>query len=443
MSARAGRLRRIAYRLRHPPIGYQHGRRARFLRLFPMVCWTYYGLVAHTTPRGLLFGLIGAGPTALFLLVGLDSPVQQAAYALLAWIAVCVFTGLIGCPRLRVTVRMPVRVECGSRFETRYTVTNLGRRRARDLAVDTLIFSDWMSLRRQRARLDALHAGETETLTASGHALARGIYTLPALRYDSDFPCGFWRWGKTDTRERSLSVYPRYTRLESLEIPLGNRNRADLAASRERAREALEFHGCREFREGDALRHVHPRSSARLGVPVVKEFQTEGRSRTAVLVDTRMRRAGHAGLAARLRREDPVEAALALAAAVADALSATDRVLELLVAGPQVYRFVSSGRIGYLEEVLDLLAAVEPCGTDPLRQLEPLLLEEIRSIQSVCLILTGWDARRAALVQEIRAREIGLKVLLLTSDGRAGADLPEEVTCLAVRDVLRGEVSRL
>ena len=110
---------------------------------------------------------------------------------------------------------------------------------------------------------------------------------------------------------------------------------------------------------GDALRHVHPRSSARLGVPVVKEFQAEGRSRTAVLVDTR---AGNvlSCMRARLMREDPVEAALSLAAAITDALSTTDRVLELLVAGPQIYRFVSAGRVGYLEEVLDILAAVEP-----------------------------------------------------------------------------------
>ena len=442
MSTRDLRAGRLWHRLRHPPIGYQHGRRSRFTRNFPMVSWVYYWLTAHTTPRLFIFGAVGVGPTFLLMLVGFDSRILPLGFAVLGWMGACLAAGWVWRPRLDVAAHMPARVECGSRFETRYTVRNTGRRAARDLSVDTLVFSDWLSLRRQRARLTLLPPGATETLSASGHALSRGVYTLPALRYDSAFPCGFWRWGHTAMPERCLSVYPRYTRLESFDIPLGNRNRKDLSTARELAREALEFHGCREFREGDALRHVHPRSSARLGVPVVKEFQTEGRSRTAVLVDT------HAGgvwerARAGFTREDPIEAALSLAAAITDALSSTDRVLELLVAGPQIYRFVSAGRMGYLEEVLDILAAVEPCREDPLDRLEPLLLDEIRSIQSVCLILTGWDERRAALVRTLGVWEIGLKAVLVASRGRPVAGLPPEVACLSAGDILRGEVRDL
>jgi len=442
MSTRGRRAGGLWHRLRHPPIGYQHGRRSRLTRNFPMVSWLYYGLTAHTTPRFFILGALGAGPTALLMLVGFESRVLLLGFAVLAWMIASMAAGLLWRPRLIVTAHMPIRVECGSRFETRYTVSNPGRWSARDLAVDTLIFSDWLSLRRKRARLEILHPGETETVSASGLALARGVYTLPALRYDSAFPCGFWRWGHTEKHERLLSVYPHYTRLESFDIPLGNRHRQDLSTARDLAREALEFHGCREFRDGDALRHVHPRSSARLGVPVVKEYQAEGRSRTAILVDTRS--GGMRGrMRASLTREDPIEAALSLAAAIADALSATDRVLELLVAGPQIYRFVSAGRVGYLEEVLDILAAVESCRDDPFDRLEPLLFDEIRSIQSVCLILTGWDARREALVREISAWEAGLKVVLLVARGRPVSGLPPEVLCLSVRDVLSGEVHSL
>lgn len=442
MSMRPTRLVHLWQRLRNPPIGYQHGRRSRLTRSFPMVCWAYYWLVAHTTPRLFVLGAVGAGPTALMLLVGFDSRILPLGFAVSAWIFSCMAAGLLACPRLEIAVQMPVRVECGSRFETRYTVRNRGRGIARDLSVDTLVFSDWLSLRRHRARLAVLPPGAVETVSAAGHALARGVYTLPALRYDSAFPCGFWRWGRTSAQERFLSVYPRYARLASLDIPLGNRNRQDLSTARELAREALEFHGCREFREGDALRHVHPRSSARLGVPVVKEFQSEGRSRTAVLIDTRER--GALGrLRAGLLREDPVEAALSLAAAITDALSVTDRVLELLVAGPRVFRFVSAGRVGYLEEVLDILAAIEPCRDDPLDRLEPLLFDEIRAIQSVCLILTGWDARRAALVRELGACETGLKVVLLEPRGSAAAGVPAEVVRLSARDVLDGKVLSL
>jgi len=441
MSAIARLAVRVWRRLRNPPIGYQHGRRGRFTRNFPLVSWIYYTVTAHTTPRLFIAGLIGIGPTML-LLVGFESRMLLLGYSMAAWIMVCVAAGLVWRPKLDVSATMPARVECGSRFETRYTVRNLGRFSARDLAIDTLVYSDWLSMRRGRAHLPLLLPGADETVSASGRALARGVYTLPALRYDSSFPCGFWLWGRTAPHERCISVYPRYRRLESFDIPLGNRNKQDLSAAREMAREALEFHGCREFRDGDALRHVHPRSSARLGVPVVKEFQSEGRSRTAILIDTRENKP-FTWPGAWLRRETPVEAALSLAAAVTDALSSTDRVLELLVAGPQVYRFVTAGRIGYLEEVLDLLAAVEPCRDDPLDRLEPLLFEEMRALQSVLLILTGWDRRRASLVQNIAAWEIGLKVVLIIPNYRPIENLPPEVIRLTARSVLRGEVPAL
>ncbi|MEI7900214.1 MAG: DUF58 domain-containing protein [bacterium] len=442
MKMRARKGAGLWRRLRNPPIGYQEGRRARFIRNFPMVCWLYYGLTAHTTLRLYMIGAVGVGPTALLMLVGFENPLSLVGFAVLAWVTACMAAGWVWRPRLSVETQMPTRVECDSRFMTRYTVSNRGRRTARDLGIDTLIFSDWLSLRRQRVWLDELLPGETETVSGAGHALARGVYVLPALRYDSGFPCGFWRWGHTGPVERKLFVFPRYARLETLDIPLGNRHRQDLSHARELARAALEFHGCREFRDGDALRHVHPRSSARVGAPVVKEFQAEGRSRTAILVDTR-----HSPFAERLRgrlwRDDLMEAALSLTAAIIDSLSVTDRVLELLVAGPEVYRFRSAGRVGYLEEVLDILAAVEPCRSDPLDRLEPLLFEEIRAIQSICLILTGWDARREALVREINAWEIGVKVVLIVAHGRQAAGLPPEVVCVSARDVLRGEVRGL
>lgn len=175
---------------------------------------------------------------------------------------------------------------------------------------------------------------------------------------------------------------------------------------------------------------------------MIKEFQSEGRSRTAILVDTRetlrLKRRGTS-----FRRETPVEAALSLAAAVTDTLSSTDRVLELLVAGPQIYRFVTAGRGGYLEEVLDLLAAVDPCREDPLDRLEPLLFEEVRALQSVLLILTGWDQRRSELVQNLSAWETGLKVVLITPKLDMIAGLPPDVIRLTAKSVLRGEVRAL
>jgi len=438
MNAGLKALRAFAARLRNPPVGYRHGRQARAVRRFPLLHGCYYWLSAHMTLRLLFVGLLGVAPTVFLMLADLENRAFQATFAILGWIAVCLATGWLARPRVQVESRLPQRVACGSEFETRYIVRNTGSRAARSLGIDTLVYSGITRLRLLPAWLAVVAPGEVAQPRGSGRARMRGVYTLPALRWDSDYPCGLWRWGRTDPSERLLFVYPRYTRLEALDLPLGPRNRNELSAAAELSREAFEFHGCREFRDGDSLRHVHPRSSARVGVPVVKEFQTEGRSRTALLVDTRSRRL-LSDWHPRLLENDPVEAALALAAALVDALSETDRVLELLVAGPSVYRFVSAGRTGYLEEVLDILAAVEACRDDPLDRLEPVLFDEIRLIQSVCLVLTHWDARRAALVRDLDAWGVGLKIVLVTADGKRPPTLPADARCFMARAVLRGE----
>ena len=79
MSTRVRRAGFFGRRLRTPPIGYQHGRRSRYTRNFPMVSWVYYALTAHTTPRLFILGLIGVGPTALLLLVGFDNRIPAAS----------------------------------------------------------------------------------------------------------------------------------------------------------------------------------------------------------------------------------------------------------------------------------------------------------------------------------------------------------------------------
>ena len=419
------------------PIGYQQGRRERLAMQFPFFAWCYYFLASHITVRLLTISTVCVAPAAFMMMSGWQSRAFDIAFAVAAWIVGCAVAGFALRPRLVVEARLPARVECGSAFAARYEVRNVGRRTARGVSVETLRFPAFTALRLRSVALESLAPGDSATLAGGGKARMRGRFVLPALRWDADFPCGFWRWGRTLPETRTLAVYPRHARLDAFALPLGNRNRREVSAASQLTREAFEFHGCREFRDGDSLRHVHARSSARVGAPVVKEFQTEGRARTALLVDTRGRWM-FGGTRERLLDIDPFEAALSVAASVVDYLATTDRVLELLVAGPEVYRFVSAGRIGYLEEVMDILAAVEPMKDDPLERLEPMLLDEIRLIQSVCLVFTGWDERRRRLVEELEAWEVGLRALLITPFGRRPPDAPDIVECLSARDVMRG-----
>lgn len=436
--SRSNRSRHLLY----PEIGGRiRDQRSWLERWLPFGAWIHYALFAWTTRRLVALGVVGVLPAAGIFAMGVDTASTLLGFALTAGLLAAIGVGGLFRPNVAVVCDVPARVEAGRDFAIRYAVTNTGARAVYDLAVDALPCVAHFDVRLSPAHIAVLPSGQRCTVEGHGKALHRGRYRLPPLRCDTDFPSGLWRWGRTDWTGRQLAVHPAYTRLTSIELPEGARNRVDLQEARQLTRAALEFHGCREFRAGDAMRHVHARSSARLGIPVVKEFQAEGRGRTAIVVDT-WRRSPTPEMG--LRPDPVVEASLSLAAAIVDFLARSDRVLELLVAGPGLYRFVSAGRIGFFEDVLDILASVETGTEDTLPKLAPVLLDEIRSIQSVCLLFGRWDERRAALARDLADREVGVKTVLITRSGRwAPKGLPSDAMHLSGRSILRGEVTTL
>jgi uncharacterized protein (DUF58 family) len=113
-----------------------------------------------------------------------------------------------------------------------------------------------------------------------------------------------------------------------------------------------EFIGNREYRPGDRLRDIHHAAWARTGFPIVREFQEEYLCRIAMIVDTLAPPRDTAA------RQD-LEAALSLAAAIADALSRQEYVVDLFAAGPDLYHFQAGRGLAYLDNILDILACLE------------------------------------------------------------------------------------
>ena len=425
----------------YPEIGGRIARRTWVEFRFPFIHWLHYMTFGWTTRRLFAVTLVGVVPMAFLFMAGFNIESVSIMFPLVAAILAAVVMGWLLRPRVQFSADIPPRVERGRRFAVRYEVRNTSRRPAVDLDVGVMRFPILTEEGIGAARVPMLPAGASCIVESTGVGHYRGLYRLPPLRCHTEFPSGLWRWGRTDWSERHLSVYPSYTRLQSLDLPEGARNRIDIDSASQLTRSALEFHGCREFRQGDSLRHVHARSSARIGAPVIKEFQAEGRGRTAIVVDTwRLRLMPEMGFFS-----DPVtEAALSLAAAVTDHLAQSDRELELLVAGPGVHRFKSAGRGGFIDEVLDILAAVETSGRDTLQQLAPVLVDEIQSIASVCMILVRWDKPRSDLARTLEAHGVGVKIVLVTPPKcRRPVDLPQDAVCVDCRAVERGEAVTL
>jgi uncharacterized protein (DUF58 family) len=257
----------------------------------------------------------------------------------------------------------------------------------------------------------------------------RGRFVLPPLGVGRTDPLGLLSTARVFEPSKVVLAYPRFFTLDDLDLPVGRRYQPGGIPLASNLGDSTEFVGTRDFREGDPLRRIHWRSSARRGKPVVKEYHEEYFSRVALLLDTYLR-----------RRPRPVEkqsfeAAISVLAAVADHMSRSEEVVDIFAAGPDLYE-VSAGRsLGYLDNVLDVLACLEPCHEPPFEVLAPRLNERLGRLTTVIAVVLDWDERREAFLRRIRSMGVAVRTFVV-HDG------PTRLPFEAMGDLL-GPITRL
>jgi uncharacterized protein (DUF58 family) len=235
----------------------------------------------------------------------------------------------------------------------------------------------------------------------------RGRYVLPGLGVAGTDAFGLARSRAAWLPAHVVLAYPRYFTFEELPLPMGRRYQPGGIPLASQVGESLEFVGTREYREGDPLRKIHWPSSARLGKPVVKEYQEEYFSRIALVLDTFL------PPRPRPRERERLEAAISLLASLAEHFSRSDEVVDILAAGPDLYE-VSTGRsLGYLDNVLDVLACLEPSSAPAFETVGPALFERLERLTTVVAVLLEWDEPREAFLRRVRAMGAAVRVLLV------------------------------
>ena len=360
---------------------------------------------------------------ALTLLANLPGGVS---FSLKTYLVTCGLSGLMlfsvaaarwARVRLQSSWDVPGRVTRGVPFIVHFALENATRRGARDVSLSVRLPLGARMEPVQGAYLAWIGAGER----ARGHLSVtfpnRGHFVIPALRQSTLFPCGLWRDWYDHKEGKSVLVYPDFVPLLRLEIPVGRRYQPGGIALTSNLGDSTEFLSTREFRQGDSLRMIHWRSWARLGKPVVKEFQEEFFCRIALIMDTFL----DAGSV--LARRDEFEASVTLAAALADNLAGEEYVIDIFAAGPELYQLQAGRSLAHFENVMDILACVEPCLEPAFEKLEPVLLDCLENITTAVVLLLDWDERRERLLEAISSRGCALKVILVhdNADSQAGA----------------------
>src|SRR5439155_7840266 len=114
-----------------------------------------------------------------------------------------------------------------------------------------------------------------------------------------------------------------------------------------RVGDAEEFIGLRDYRPGDPVRAIHWKSWAKIGAPVVREFQEEYFARHALILDT----FAPAG--------ETFEAAVSLTASFLAASDPLESLLDLMFVEDRAHCLTAGRGVGDRTDLLRALAAVE------------------------------------------------------------------------------------
>ncbi|HSG77880.1 MAG TPA: DUF58 domain-containing protein [Burkholderiales bacterium] len=249
--------------------------------------------------------------------------------------------------------------------------------------------------RRGRIELAGLVLGRTDPL-----GLVRGLAPLPLAAH--------------------ITALPRRYHLPRLALPGRRRHQPGGVSLASSVGDSEEFLALREYRPGDPLQHIHWKSFARTGRPIVKEFQDEFFERHALVLDT-----------GTLRGEDSAfEDAVAVAASFVYTIDTQECLLDLLFVGGEVRHYVAGRGQLQSEHMLEVLAGVGPSAPQGFDALSRAVLEARTQLASCILVLVSWDDARRRLAESLAASGTEVRAILVCASEDKPRDAPAWLTAV-------------
>ncbi len=131
-----------------------------------------------------------------------------------------------------------------------------------------------------------LRPGERSELGYRLRPVRRGHFNFERCEIHLPSPLGLWSARRLVEVADSTRVYPDFARLYGAQL-LGVDNWLSQLGVRQRQRRGLgmEFHQLREFREGDSLRQIDWKATARQRTPIAREYQDERDQQIVFMLD--------------------------------------------------------------------------------------------------------------------------------------------------------------
>jgi uncharacterized protein (DUF58 family) len=308
------------------------------------------------TTRGRSFLSAGAASAVCAVLLGQED-LLRVAVLLIALPVVCAAVLARTQYRIGLTRTVsPERVTAGSPLRVRLELQNLSRLPTRVLLAEDKV--PYALGSPPRFVLDRMPGRQRAAVTYSLRAELRGRYPIGPLRLRVGDPFGMCELGRSFTGLDHVMVVPRLWPLAPM-TGGGTWGGAGDSLARAAAVSGEDDIATREYREGDDLRRVHWRSTAKRGELMVRREEQPRQMRASILLDTRAR--GHRGDGA----ASSFEWAVSAAASVAVHFAGLQHGVRLILGGePTGWTNPHSGEAA--GELLDRMAVVEVGADDAL-----------------------------------------------------------------------------
>jgi uncharacterized protein (DUF58 family) len=237
--------------------------------------------------------------------------------------------------------------------------------------------------------------------------LRRGLIQFDGATLARPDPLGVVRSFCRTRAPQSVLVLPKRYSLPPLALPGSLKYQQGGVALASNVGQSDEFVSLRDYRRGDPLRHIHWRSWAKTGKPIVREFEDEFFVRHALVLDTFTERPFSAEF----------EEAVAVAASFACTVLTQESLLDLLFVGPQAYCYTAGRGLAHADHMLEILASVRPCHDRKFSSLDEIVVNHASVVSGCILVLLHWDAERKRLVEKLQSLDLPVLVLLIRKSG--------------------------
>lgn len=271
----------------------------------------------------------------------------------------------------------------------------------------------WLMARNRRAQIEEqplpnLAAGEECSITAELTPLRRGVLNLTGTTVACPDPFGLFRSLRKIPVRQSVLILPKRYNIPHFDLPGSMKYQQGGVSMASSVGESEEFVALREYRPGDPLRRMHWKSFAKLGKPIIKEYQDEFFVRHALVLDT------FGGPP----QEEIFEEAVSVAASLACTVQNLDSLLDVMFVGPEAYCFTTGRGVGQLDRILEVLASVRLCQEKEFGALEGLVLSHATDVSGCLCVFLDWDEPRQRLIRALGSRGVPLRVFVITPDDR-------------------------